>query len=229
MATPSQFAPSPGVVGDLAPETSSALSAEEVRIVQGRRRQTPRQSPIDSHRNSSKLPQRICSAIIVAPPIRATRRKRGKSLSRRRGQNPKLRIGTRSDGSHCFYFQYWLDLPGVDDRSRRREFLGPVRTKSRDGLTRTEAEWKKMKFLADVNNRHFDLPSSKTFADAVKHYREVFAPRMLRDSTFSVANTHLKVHLEPDWNHAPVDHINIEAVNEWAWKKKARRVIVGND
>jgi integrase len=141
-------------------------------------------------------------------------------LSRRRGQNPKLRIGTRSDGSQCFYFQYWLDLPGADDRSRRREFLGPVRTKSRDGLTRTEAEWKKMKFLADVNNRHFDLPSSKTFADAVKHYREVFAPRMLRDSTFSVANTHLKVHLEPDWNHAPVDHINIEAVNEWAWKKR---------
>jgi hypothetical protein len=77
-----------------------------------------------------------------------------------------------------------------------------------------------MKFLADVNNRHFDLPSSKTFADAVKHYREVFAPRMLRDSTFSVANTHLKVHLELDWNHAPVDHINIEAVNEWAWKKR---------
>jgi uncharacterized protein len=77
-----------------------------------------------------------------------------------------------------------------------------------------------MKFLADVNNRHFDLPSSKNFADAVKHYREVFAPRMLRDSTFSVANTHLKVHLEPDWNNALVDHINIDAVNEWAWKKR---------
>jgi integrase len=37
---------------------------------------------------------------------------------------------------------------------------------------------------------------------------------------FSVANTHLKVHLEPDWNNAPVDHINIDAVNEWAWKKR---------
>ena len=141
-------------------------------------------------------------------------------MSRRKGQNPKLRIGTRSDGSQYFYFQYWLDLPGVDARSRRREVLGPVRTKPRDGLTRTEAESKKMKFLADVNNRHFDLPFSKTFADAVKHYREVFAPRMLRNSTFSVANTHLKVHLETDWNNAPVDHINIDAVNEWTWKKR---------
>jgi integrase len=77
-----------------------------------------------------------------------------------------------------------------------------------------------MKFLADLNNRRFDLPSSKTFADAVKHYREMFAPRMLRDSTFSVANTHLKVHLEPDWNNVPIDHINIDTINDWAWKKR---------
>jgi hypothetical protein len=32
-------------------------------------------------------------------------------MSRRKGQNPKLRIGTRSDGSQYFYFQYWLDVP----------------------------------------------------------------------------------------------------------------------
>src|SRR6187397_580865 len=79
----------------------------------------------------------FCSDIIAAPPIRATRRKRGKSLSRRKGQNPKLRIGTRSDGSQYFYFQYWLDVSGKDERSRRREFLGPVKTKS-GGLTKTE-------------------------------------------------------------------------------------------
>jgi len=140
-------------------------------------------------------------------------------LSRRKGQNPKLRIGTRSDGSQYFYFQYWLDVSGKDERSRRREFLGPVKTKS-GGLTKTEAEAKKMRFLADLNNRHSSLPSSKTFADTVKHYREVFAPRMLRDSTYSVADGHLKNHLEPDWNNTPVDHINIDAVNDWAWKKR---------
>jgi integrase len=43
---------------------------------------------------------------------------------------------------------------------------------------------------------------------------------MLRNSTFSVADGHLKNHLEPDWNNVAVDHINIDMVNDWVWKKK---------
>jgi integrase len=43
---------------------------------------------------------------------------------------------------------------------------------------------------------------------------------MLRESTFSVADGHLKGHLEADWNDVPVEHIDIEAVNEWIWKKR---------
>lgn len=140
-------------------------------------------------------------------------------MSRRKGQNPKLRIGTRNDGTQYFYIQYWLDVAGVEERKRRREVLGPVKTKS-GGLTKTEAEAKKMQFLAELNGRSFSTPSSKVFADAVKHYREVFAPRMLRTSTFSIANGHLKTHLESDWNNVPVDHITIDKVNEWAWKKR---------
>jgi len=142
-------------------------------------------------------------------------------MSRRKGQNPKLRIGTRTDGSQYFYIQYWLDVSGVEERKRRREVLGPVKTKTNpNGLTKTEAEAKKMQFLAELNGRSFLAHSSKVFADSVKHYREVFAPRMLRASTFSVADGHLKTHLEPDWNDVPVNHITIETVNEWAWKKR---------
>jgi hypothetical protein len=48
-------------------------------------------------------------------------------MSRRKGQNPKLRIGTRSDGSEYFYFQYRLDVAGKDERERRREIVGPVK------------------------------------------------------------------------------------------------------
>jgi integrase len=140
-------------------------------------------------------------------------------MSRRKGQNPKLRIGTRTDGTKYFYIQYWLDVSGVEERKRRREVLGPVKSKA-GGLTRTEAEARKMQFLAELNGRSFTAPSSKIFADAVEHYREVFAPRMLRTSTFSVADGHLKAHLETDWNNEPVDHITIERVNEWAWKKR---------
>ena len=176
-------------------------------------------APLSSYADANTHEPQAPRDILSPPPVRATRRKRGKSLSRRKGQNPKLRIGTRTDGSKYFYIQYWLDVLGVDDRKRRREILGPVKTKS-GGLTKTEAEAKKMAFLAELNNRHFEPPSSKTFADAVKHYREVFAPRMLRSSTYSVADTHLKNHLEPDWSNVLVDHINIDAVNDWAWKKK---------
>src|SRR2546429_7044369 len=41
-----------------------------------------------------------------------------------------------------------------------------------------------------------------TLFRSVKHYREIFAPRMLRQSTFLVADGHLKVHLEADWNRS---------------------------
>jgi hypothetical protein len=64
-------------------------------------------------------------------------------MSRRKGQNPKLRIGTRGNGSQYFYFQYLLDVSGEDDRKRRREIVGLVKTKSGE-LTRTEAEAKKI-------------------------------------------------------------------------------------
>jgi hypothetical protein len=102
---------------------------------------------VDEYVSSGSSP----GARIPSPPIRTTQRKRGKSMSRRKGQNPKLRIGTRSDGSQYFYFQYWLDVPGEDERQRRREVVGPVKTKS-GGLTKTEAEAKKMKFLVDLNH-----------------------------------------------------------------------------
>jgi integrase len=142
-------------------------------------------------------------------------------MSRRKGQNPTLCIGTRNDGSQYFYFQYWLNVAGEDARKRRREIVGPIKTKS-GGLTKTETQARKMKFLAELNNRFVAPPTSKTFSDAVKHYREVFAPRMLRESTFSTADGHLKNHLEPDWNDTAIDTITIESVNDWAWKKKGR-------
>ena len=77
-----------------------------------------------------------------------------------------------------------------------------------------------MRFSAELNDRFIALPSSKTFADAVKHYREVFAPRMLRKSTVSTADSHLKNHLEADWKDVWIDNITIDAINDWAWKKK---------
>ncbi|HUC42244.1 MAG TPA: tyrosine-type recombinase/integrase [Candidatus Micrarchaeaceae archaeon] len=138
-------------------------------------------------------------------------------MSRRNGQNPKVRIGRRADGKKYFFFQYWVDLPGREQRQRRTEVLGIV-----GQITKSEAERKRVDFIQklQLNSSDYRIPSSRTFADAVKFYREVFAPRMLRASTFSIADGHLKQHLETDWNEVPIEHIDIDAVNEWIWKKR---------
>jgi integrase len=138
-------------------------------------------------------------------------------MSRRSGQNPSVRIGKRADGSKYFFFQYWVDVSGQEERERKTEVVGLV-----SQMTKMEAERKKLEFITKlkVNLSEYRLPSSNTFADAVKYYREVFAPRMLRGSTFSVADGHIRKHLEADWNEVPIEHINIDSVNEWIWKKR---------
>jgi hypothetical protein len=154
-------------------------------------------------------------------------RKRGKCMSRRAGQNPSVRIRlNRTKGVEEYFFQYWIDVPGQEERRRETEVIGPIKT-----MTKSEAERKKLEFILNlrINSNEYKIPSSLTFAHAVKHYREIFAPRMLRQSTFSVADGHLKVHLEPDWNEIPVQHIDIDAVNEWIWKKTSGGFVLGDD
>lgn len=138
-------------------------------------------------------------------------------MSRRKGQNPKVRVGQRADGTKYYFFQYWMDVPGQEERKRQTEVIGLL-----SQMTRCEAERKKLDFISrlQINSNDYRIPSSLTFADAVRYYREVFAPRMLRDSTFSVAYYHIAKHLAADWSNVPVEHINIDAVNEWIWKKR---------
>jgi hypothetical protein len=92
-------------------------------------------------------------------------------MSRRKGQISMLRIGRRNDGSQYFYFQYWLDVAGEDARKRRREIVGPVKTKS-GGLTKAEAEARKMKFLAELNKRFVvQLPAKDLCAQSVNVHK----------------------------------------------------------
>ena len=104
-----------------------------------------------------------------------------------------------------------LMYPGQEERNRFTEVVELTKK-----MTRSEAERKKLAFISNLklNSNEYQIPSSQTFAHAVKHYREIFAPRMLRASTFSVADGHLKTHLEADWNEIPIEHINIDSVND---------------
>jgi integrase len=138
-------------------------------------------------------------------------------MSRRNGQDPTVRVGKRADGTKYYFFQFWTDVPGQEERKRMTQVIGLTTE-----MTKSEAERKKLEFISNLklNASEYRIPSSATFADAVKHYREIFAPRMLRPSTVSVAETRLQKHLEPDWNETPIEHITIDSVNEWAWKKR---------
>lgn len=44
----------------------------------------------------------------------------------------------------------------------------------------------------------------------------VYAP----ESTSSVADGHLKIHLEADWMTFRPGHITSDSVNKWIWKKR---------
>jgi integrase len=157
----------------------------------------------------------ISSDMVATPPFPA--RKRGKRMSRRSGQNPQVRVGKRANGEKYYFFQYWADIPGQEGRRRETEVVGVVKQ-----MTRSEAERKKLEFISNLklNSTGYRIPSSATFAHAVKHYREIFAPRMLRASTFSVADGRIKAHLETDWAQVPIEHINIDSVNGWLWHKR---------
>jgi integrase len=172
----------------------------------------------DEVKAADVCPEVACVSIVSEkPPFPA--RKRGKRMSRRSGQNPSVRVGRRADGKKYFYFQYWIDVPGQEEKERRTEVIGFV-----GELTESEAERRKLVFLSElkINSNHYRIPSAQTFSDATKYYREKFAPRRLRASTFDVADGHLKKHLEPDWKDVPIEHITIEAVNDWAWKKRSQ-------
>jgi integrase len=128
-----------------------------------------------------------------------------------------VRVGKRADGTKYFFFQYWADVPGREERQRRTEVIGLV-----GQLTRSEAERRRLDFIQkqELNSFSYQIPCSQTFSDAVKHFREKFAPRRLRPSTISTAEARIKKHLEADWKDTPIEHVRIEAVNEWAEKKR---------
>lgn len=133
-------------------------------------------------------------------------------MSRRSGQDPKLELR-----NGVYSFRYRKDVAGQDARVQVREVLGEA-----EKMTRSEAKRAMKEFLVQQNINVFSarIPCVATFAHAVTHYRDNFAPMMLRDSTFKIADYHLKNHLERDWASTPIDHIEIDAVNEWARQKR---------
>lgn len=84
-------------------------------------------------------------------------------MSRRKGQNPKVRIGKRADGQQYYFSQYWVDVPGHEERRRQTEVIGLV-----SQLPRSKAARKELDFISrlQLNSNEYQIPSSYCFADA---------------------------------------------------------------
>src|SRR5260370_10002467 len=82
---------------------------------------------------------------IALPPVSATR-KRGKCMSRRAGQNPSVRTRlNRTKEVEEYFFQYWTDVPGQEERRRETEVIGPVNT-----ITKSEAQRNNLEFILNL-------------------------------------------------------------------------------
>jgi hypothetical protein len=66
-----------------------------------------------------------------------------------------------------YSFQCWRDVPGQEERQQIRVTIGSVKQ-----MTKSEAHKKLLEYVqaAELNSGDYQMPSSKTFADAVKFY-----------------------------------------------------------
>jgi integrase len=63
-----------------------------------------------------------------------------------------------------------------------------------------------LSFCSDLRQRGLTLPECLRSTNASSVH-------------VSTADGHLKTHLEVDWKHISIEHITIDSINEWIWKK----------
>jgi hypothetical protein len=59
-----------------------------------------------------------------------------------------------------YSFQYWVDVPGQEERKRETEVLGPV-----DSMTESEAKRKKLEFIMKLELN--SSPTSKVLSRSI--------------------------------------------------------------
>ncbi len=144
----------------------------------------------------------------LAPDAGSTRR-RGKSLSRRTGQNGSVEMR-----NGAYRGRYLIDAPGVTDRVKRSVVLGFVHE-----MTKSEARRKLHYIISQegFNNPTYVVPPCESFSKRVEHWRETYLSRM-KPSTQRTMNSQVNKYLSPVWGRYPVDGITAELVNEWLGK-----------
>jgi integrase len=144
--------------------------------------------------------------VIILPATVRTVHRRGKSMSRRTGQN-----GTVEERNGAWRGRYLVDVPGQVERQKRSVVLG-----FKKDVTKSEA---KRRLKEIIRQEGFDLPtyvipSTESFAQKVEKWEQTYVVKR-KPSNQDLIRYHLKVYLLPKWGKTAVELLTAQAVNEW--------------
>jgi integrase len=141
---------------------------------------------------------------ILAATVRTVHR-RGKSMSRRTGQN-----GTVEERNGAWRGRFLIDVPGQVERQKRSVVLG-----FKKNMTKSEAKRKLKEIIRQegIDLPTYVIPSTLTFAQRVEQWELTYVAKR-KPSTQDLIAYHL-TYLLPKWGKTPVELVTAESVNEW--------------
>src|SRR6267378_6704027 len=147
----------------------------------------------------------VAPAIIDIATVRTVHR-RGKSMSRRIGQNGSIELR-----NGAWRGRYLVDVPGQVERQKRSVVLG-----FKKEMTKAEAKRKLKEIIRKegIDLPTYVIPSSEGFAQRVQQWEQTYVAKR-KPSNQDLIRYHLKVYLLPRWGKTPVELITAKAVNEW--------------
>jgi integrase len=150
-------------------------------------------------------PKSSVADIIDIATVRAVHR-RGKSMSRRIGQN-----GSLEARNGAWRGRYLVDVPGQAERQKRSVILG-----FKKEMTKSEAKRKLKEIIRQegIDLPTYVIPSSLSFAQKVEQWEKNYVAKR-KPSNQDLIHYHLKVYLLKKWGKTPVDLITPEVVDEW--------------
>jgi integrase len=132
--------------------------------------------------------------------------RRGKSMSRRTGQN-----GTVEQRNGAWRGRFLVDVPGQVERQKRSVVLG-----SKKDMTKSEAKHKLKEIIRQegIDLPTYVIPSTQSFAQKVEQWEWSYVVKR-KPSNQELMRYHMRVYLLPRWGKTPVELITAQAVNEW--------------
>jgi integrase len=149
--------------------------------------------------------EQFMPAIIDIATVRTVHR-RGKTMSRRTGQN-----GTVEERNGAWRGRFLVDVPGKMERQKRSVVLG-----FKKDMTKSEARRKLKEIIRQegIDLPTYVIPSTQSFAQKVEQWEQTYVVKR-KPSNQDLMRYHLKVYLLPKWGKTPVELITAQAVNEW--------------